>query len=76
MFNVLPFGLSTAPYKLLRSLVKLWQFRGFYSLVYKDDGLGQEKSYEEAEFAAHILGVPRILSSQKKKNYLGTNTGS
>ncbi len=55
-FNVLPFGLSTAPYiftKLLRPLVKLWRSRGFHSLVYLDDGLGLEETYEKAEYAAH-----------------------
>ena len=55
-FNVLPFGLSKAPYiftKLLRPLVKLWRSMGFHSLVYLDDGLGLEETYEKTEYAAH-----------------------
>ena len=55
-FNVLPFGLSTAPYiftKLLRPLVKLWRRRGFHSVIYLDDGIGLEETYEKAEYAAH-----------------------
>lgn len=57
-FNVLPFGLSTAPYiftKLMRPLVKLWRIRGFYSLVYLDDGLDFEETIEKAEYAAHHI---------------------
>ena len=55
-FNVLPLGLSTAPYiftKLLRPLVKLWRGRVFHSVVYLDDGIGLEATYEKAEYAAH-----------------------
>ena len=55
-FNVLPFGLSTAPYiftKLLRPLVKLWRSRGLHPIVYLDDGLNIEDSRERAEHAAH-----------------------
>ena len=55
-FNVLPFGLSTAPYiftKLLRPLVKLWRGRGFHSVVYLDDDIDLEETYEKAEYAAH-----------------------
>ena len=56
MFNVLPFGLSTAPYiftKLLRPLVKLWRSRGFHPVVYLDDGLNIEDSLEQASTASH-----------------------
>ena len=56
MFNVLPFGLATAPYiftKLLRPLVKLWRTRGLHPVVYLDDGLGMEGSLEAANVASH-----------------------
>ena len=55
-FNVLPFGLGTAPYiftKLLRLLVKWWRSRGFHCVVYLDDGLDLEETYDIAEHAAH-----------------------
>jgi len=58
MFNVLPFGLSTAPYmftKLLRPLVKLWRCRGLHSVLYLDDGLNFEESYEKANYASHHM---------------------
>ena len=56
MFNVLPFGLSTAPYvftKLLRPLVELWRCRGLHSVVYLDDGINHEASFEKATYASH-----------------------
>jgi hypothetical protein len=72
-FNVLPFGLSTAPYiftKLLRPLVKLWRSRGFHSLVYLDDGLGFDETYEKAEYAAHhtrgdLLAAGFVVAEKK-----------
>lgn len=42
-FNVLPFGLTSAPYiftKLTRSLVKKWRREGKTVLMYLDDGFG------------------------------------
>ena len=56
MFNVLPFGLSTAPYifiKLLRPLENLWRSRGFHPVGYLDDGLNIEDSLEQAHTASH-----------------------
>ena len=56
MFNVLLFGLSTAPYiftKLFPALVKLWRSRGFHPVVYLDDGLNIEDSLEQAHTASH-----------------------
>jgi len=41
-FNVLPFGLSTAPFlftKLLRPLVRKWRSEGIKVVLYLDDGL-------------------------------------
>jgi hypothetical protein len=65
-FNVLPFGLSSAPYiftKLLRPLVKLWKGRGFH-------GLGLEETYEKAEYAAHhtpgdLLAAGFIITEER-----------
>ena len=57
-FNVLPFGLATAQYiftKLLRPLVKLWKSRGFHCVVYLNDGLYIEETYNIAEHAAHHI---------------------
>ena len=57
-FNVLPFGLSTAPYiftKLLRPLVKLWRGRGFHSVVYLNDGIGLEATYRKLNTPPIIL---------------------
>jgi hypothetical protein len=58
VFNVLPFGLSTAPYiftKLLRPLVKLWRCRGLHTVVYLDDGINYEQSIDKAQYASHHM---------------------
>ncbi|MEM9400707.1 MAG: reverse transcriptase domain-containing protein [Verrucomicrobiota bacterium] len=58
MFNVLPFGLSTAPYiftKLLRPLVKVWRSKGIQCVVYLDDGIALESSCKEAEAASCMM---------------------
>ena len=58
MFNVLPFGLSSAPYiftKLLRPLVKLWRCRGLHTVLYLDDGINFEQSMEIANYASHHM---------------------
>ena len=46
MFNVLPFGLSTVPYLFTRC-------RGLHSVVYLDDGINLEASFEKAIYASH-----------------------
>jgi hypothetical protein len=50
-FNVLPFGLTSAPYiftKLTRPLVKKWRGEGKTVLMYLDDGFGCHSDYDEA----------------------------
>nr|XP_034335844.1 uncharacterized protein LOC105348263 isoform X2 [Crassostrea gigas] len=50
-FNVLPFGLTSAPYiftKLTRPLVKKWRREGKTVLMYLDDGFGCHSKYDEA----------------------------
>ena len=50
-FKVLPFGLSTAPYvftKVVRPLVEKWRSEGKHIVVYLDDGLGYEDSFQKA----------------------------
>ena len=49
-FQVLPFGLSSAPYiftKCLRPLVKHWRERGYFAVIYLDDGWCSAPSYSE-----------------------------
>ncbi|XP_062621080.1 uncharacterized protein LOC134282689 [Saccostrea cucullata] len=50
-FNVLPFGLTSAPYiftKLTRSLIRKWRSEGKTILMYLDDGFGCHCEYEKA----------------------------
>ncbi|XP_053391340.1 uncharacterized protein LOC128554120, partial [Mercenaria mercenaria] len=49
VFNVLPFGISTAGYiftKVLRVLVEKWRSLGLKVVLFLDDGLGGANSYE------------------------------
>lgn len=51
VFLVLPFGLSPAPFrftKSVRPLVKYWRSKGWFVLVFLDDGFGIEFSYDKA----------------------------
>ena len=51
-FKVLPFGMCSAPYvstKVLRQLVKYWRGRGHLTLMYLDDGLGGDTSFESTK---------------------------
>ena len=53
VFRVLPFGLTTAPYvfsKVMKQLVKFWRSHGYPILLYLDDGIGGDRSFERAEF--------------------------
>ena len=48
-FKVLPFGMCSAPYvftKVLRQLVKYWRGCGHLTLMYLNDGLGGDTSFE------------------------------
>ncbi|MEW8548152.1 MAG: reverse transcriptase domain-containing protein [Candidatus Thiodiazotropha sp.] len=51
VFNVLPFGISTAGYiftKVLRAVVKSWRAKGHRIIVFLDDGIGGAKGIERA----------------------------
>ena len=55
VFNVLPFGLSTACYaftKLLRPLVRYWRGKGLRALLYLDDGIVAVSGEEAAKLAS------------------------
>ncbi len=52
VFTVLPFGLATAPFiftKIFRPLLSFWHSRGIKICLYLEDGVGIEKTHEEAE---------------------------
>ena len=54
-FEVLPFGLSSAPYlftKLLKPLVKKWRTEGKSIAVFLDDGLGAAADYIKAKLSS------------------------
>lgn len=58
MFNVLPFGLSTAPYvftKLLKPAVSHWRSSGIKVCMFLDDGLGGNSSLESASTDARVV---------------------
>jgi hypothetical protein len=73
VFNVLPFGLSTAPYlfnKLLRPLVVKWRSEGKLVCVYFDDGIGANSTYSSAladstAVRSDILRLGFLLSENK-----------
>lgn len=52
VFNVLPFGISTAGYiftKVMREIVKFWRSKGIRIVMYLDDGIGGGFSLREVE---------------------------
>ena len=58
VFNVLPFGLSTAPYiftKLLKLLIGHWRGSGKRICMFLDDGLGGNSSKESATVDAKAV---------------------
>lgn len=58
VFNVLPFGLSTAPYiftKLLKPLLSHWRGSGKRICMFLDDGLGGNSSKESATVDAKAV---------------------
>ena len=58
VFNVLPFGLSTAPYtftKLLKPVVSHWRGSGIRVCMFLDDGLGGNSSLESASVDAEAV---------------------
>ena len=74
-FQVLPFGLSTAPYiftKCLKPIVNLWRSRGIFIVLYLDDGWGRADSFVSCEAVAKAVKedileaglVPNVEKSQ------------
>ena len=58
MFNVLPFGLSTAPYiftKLLKPAVSHWRSSGIKVCMFLDDGLAGNSSLESTLTDANVV---------------------
>lgn len=85
-FNVLPFGLSSAPYiftKLFRPLLAYWRANQVECALYLDDGLLWAASYEEAaektkfvidslkKAGVHIHVEKSILSPVRTLTWLG-----
>lgn len=57
-FQCLPFGLSTAPYiftKCLKPLVKHWRSKGFFMVIYIDDGWCRASSESDCIRVANIV---------------------
>jgi len=73
VFNVLPFGLSTAGFsfsKLMREIVKFWRSKGLKIIMYLDDGMGGDGNYEKAYEAslavrADLLKFGFVIAEEK-----------
>ena len=73
VFNVLPFGLSSAVYiftKITKALTKKWRSQGISILMYLDDGLGAAHNKEMARQQASqvrqdLLSAGFLLSEEK-----------
>ena len=77
VFNVLPFGLSTAGYvftKVLRHLVKYWRSNGIKVIMYLDDGIAvgnnKLKTVKVAEQIRSDLIKFGFLIAEEKSNWL------
>ena len=58
LFFVLHFGLSPACYvftKVLRSLVRKWRRQGLKSIIFVDDGITGQNTYDKAKRASEII---------------------
>jgi hypothetical protein len=58
VFNVLPFGISTAGFvctKLLRVVVTKWRSLGFRTVLCLDDGLGGESTYSKVLESSNFM---------------------
>ena len=70
-FKVLPFGMCSAPYvftKVLRQLVKYWRDCGHLSLMYLNDGLGGDMSFESTKSLSDTVWNDIVLSSFTPNN--------
>ena len=80
-FNVLPFGLATAGHiftKTVRCLVKHWRSKGIKILVYIDDGLCIENTFEKALYHSKIVKQDILDSGfvphEQKSNWIPTQS--
>jgi hypothetical protein len=58
VFNVLPFGISTAGYiftKVTRVMIKFWRGQGKKIVMFLDDGLGGDDTYEKSKLASQCI---------------------
>ena len=58
VFNVLPFGLSTAPFvftKVVRPLIKYWRLHAIRVVCFLDDSLGIEFGYSKSETSSKFV---------------------
>ena len=70
-FKVLPFGMCSAPYvftKVLRQLVKYWRGCGHLTLMYLNDGLGGDMSFESTKSLSDTVCNDIVLSSFTPNN--------
>ena len=70
-FKVLPFGMCSAPYvftKVLRQLVKYWRGCGHLTLMYLNDGLGRDMSFESTKSLSDTVCNDIVLSSFTPNN--------
>jgi hypothetical protein len=77
VFNVLPFGISTAGFiftKLLRVAVKKWRSLGYRVVLFLDDGIGGDSTYCSAmkmsDFVHDDLGRFGFIIAEDKCNWL------
>ncbi|MCG7877889.1 MAG: reverse transcriptase domain-containing protein, partial [Candidatus Thiodiazotropha endolucinida] len=73
VFNVLPFGISTAGFiftKLLKVPLKKWRSEGHKVILFLDDGLGggssYQRAYESGQYIRHDLFQFGFLISEEK----------
>lgn len=76
VFNVLVFGLSTAPFiltKLLRPLVRHWRGGGLQTVVFLDDGIFHGSTIEQYKTTAEKIksDLDQVGFSSMKKNQNG-----
>ena len=58
VYTVLPFGIFTAGYiitKLMRVVIEKWRSLGFKAVIFLDDGLGGENSFEKDLYASTFI---------------------
>lgn len=80
-FNVLPFGLNTAPYlftKIMKPVIKLLRSAGFLSTVYLDDWLLLGNTHSEClsniETTKNLLTSLGFIINEEKSNTNPSNT--